>query len=260
LRDTTLCSRYSVSLFKSVVFTAIVAGVAVLPFCLTAQSAPTPTPAASTEPVGQAGSSANPEAAKPDAAESEEEQRNNAFLYNGPLVKASAKALNLDIHTTAVIYEVLNFLIVIFGIGIPLFRFIPKFLRRRGEIVREKIEAARKATEDASKRLSAIEEKLAGLDQEITVFRVDVERESLQDEVRIKDALKEESVRIVQAAEQEIDSATAQARRNLRNFAADLAVEQATKQLVLTPEADRALITEFVSDLSRNGANKGGQN
>ena len=62
------------------------------------------------------------------------------------------------------------------------------------------------------------------------------------------------------AAEQEIGVAAAQAQRGLRNFAADLAIEQAAKQLVLTPETDRALIAEFVRETTANGAGKGGQN
>ena len=49
--------------------------------------------------------------------------------------------------------------------------------------------------------------------------------------------------------------AAAQAKRGLRHFAADLAIEQAAKQLVLTPETDRALIAEFVSDAAKGGQN-----
>ncbi len=82
-----------------------------------------------------------------------------------------------------------------------------------------------------------------------------MERESLADEARIKAALEEESARIVVAAEQEIGAAAAQARRGLRNFAADLAVEQAAKQMILTPETDRALIAEFVGDVGKGGKN-----
>jgi F-type H+-transporting ATPase subunit b len=59
----------------------------------------------------------------------------------------------------------------------------------------------------------------------------------------------------VAAAEQEIGVAAAQARRTLRHFAADLAIEQAAKHLVLTPETDRALIAEFVSDVAKGGLN-----
>jgi hypothetical protein len=54
--------------------------------------------------------------------------------------------------------------------------------------------------------------------------------------------------------------AAAQARRTLRHFAADLAIGQAAQQLVLTPETDRALIAEFVGDVTKNGVAKGGQN
>ena len=110
-------------------------------------------------------------------------------------------------------------------------------------------------TEDANLRLNAVEAKLASLDEEIAKFRSEVEQEIGQDEVRIKATLVEESARIVSAAEQEIVQAAAHAQRGLRHFAADLAIEQAAKQLVLTPETDRALIAEFIA-----GAHKGGQN
>ena len=49
--------------------------------------------------------------------------------------------------------------------------------------------------------------------------------------------------------------AAAQARRGLRHFAADLAIEQAAKQLVLTPETDRALIAQFMGDAAKGGQN-----
>jgi F-type H+-transporting ATPase subunit b len=152
---------------------------------------------------------------------------------------------------------VINVLIVVLGLGIPLARFIPKVLRKRAQTLQTDIESARKMTADANTRLSAIEAKLAGLDTEIDKIRAQVEEESKQDEVRIKSTISEESARIVAAAEQEIGVAAAQARRGLRHFAADLAIEQAAKQLVLTPEADSALIAEFLVDV---GAHQGGEN
>jgi F-type H+-transporting ATPase subunit b len=193
--------------------------------------------------------------AKPDAAQSREEQQDNAFRLEGPLVKASAKVLHLSVEVTASIYEVINFAIIALAIGIPLYRFLPNYLRQRGEKVRNGIESARKVTEDANSRLSAVEAKLSSLDEEIAKFRAEVEDEIGRDEARIKASLEEESARIVAAAEQEIGAAAAQARRGLRHFAAELAVEQAAKQLVLTPAADRALIAEFVGDVNKGGRN-----
>ncbi len=156
-------------------------------------------------------------------------------------------------ETAARLFEIINVLVVVLAIGIPLLRFLPKFLRKRSEKIRGDLETARKATEDANTRLSAVEAKLAGLDEEIAKFRAEVEQQIAQDEERIKAALEEESARIVASAEQEIGVAAAQAKRGLRHFAADLAIEQAAKKMVLTPETDRALIAEFVSrDRSRS--------
>jgi F-type H+-transporting ATPase subunit b len=64
----------------------------------------------------------------------------------------------------------------------------------------------------------------------------------------------------VAAAEQEIAAAAAHAQRELRHFAADLAIDHAARQLVLTPETDRALIAEFVRDTNPDRAARGGQN
>jgi F-type H+-transporting ATPase subunit b len=143
---------------------------------------------------------------------------------------------------------------------------MPKFLRSRGEKVRTDIESARKVTEDANARLSAVEAKLSSAGRgDCKSSRPRWTKKSSRDEVRIKAALEEESARIVAAAEQEIGMAAVQARRGLRHFAADLAIDQAVRQLVLTPETDRALIAEFVTNVTPkaepgNGAHKGGQN
>ncbi|MGA9071991.1 MAG: ATP synthase F0 subunit B [Terracidiphilus sp.] len=185
-------------------------------------------------------------AAKSEAAPSQEEQ-NNVFRLEGPLVKWTAKTLNKSPEFAATLFEFINFGAIVLLI-VSLSKSLPKVLRARGEKVRVDLEAARKATAEAQARLSAIEAKLAGLDGEIAQIRAQVEEESKQDEARIKSTIGEESARIVAAAEQEIESSAAQARRSLRHFAADLAIDQAVQQLTFTPETDRALIAEFLGD------------
>ena len=189
-----------------------------------------------------------------EAADSREAQE-KAFLVEGPLVKSSAKVLHLSVETTAIIFEFINFAILALLIGIPLFRWLPQHLRQRAGKVRTDIESARKVTEDANSRLSAVEAKLSSIGEEIEKFSTEVEREMGQDEARIKSALEEESARMVAAAEQEIAVAAAQAKRGLRHFAADLAVGQAAKQMALTPETDRAVIAEFVGDVTKGRQN-----
>ena len=186
-----------------------------------------------------------------------QEEQNNVFRLEGPVVKWTAKKLNVSLETAATIFEFINFSAIVLLLGVPLSKALPKILRARGEKVRIDLEAARKATAEAQARLSAIEAKLAGLDGEIAQIRAQVEEESKLDEARIKSTIGEESARIVAAAEQEIESTAAQARRGLRHFAADLAIEQAIQQLNFTPETDRALIAEFLGDATLT--DQGGQ-
>lgn len=245
-----LHSRFSAKILWFALLAVPIAVVAGAPFKLAAQAA---APAATAQPSAAAAETAKPEPAKA------EEEDNNIYRHTA-LVEAAAKALHLDTETMARIFEIINFAIIALAIGIPLVKFMPRLIRKRSQTLRQDIETARKATDDANTRLSAIEAKLSGLDEEIALVRAQVEQESLADQSRIQASLKDESERIVAAAEQEIAVAAAQARRGLRHFAADLAIEQATRQLVLSPEADRALIAEFSADLGSTGTTRGGQN
>jgi F-type H+-transporting ATPase subunit b len=196
--------------------------------------------------------------AKTEAAKTEE-QENDQYRH-ASVVQSLARLMHMDVETAARTFEIFNVSVVVLGIVIPLIRIMPKLLRKRSEKIRADIDAARKTTEDANSRLSAVEAKLASLDQEIAKFRVEVEQQIAQDEQRGKAMLEEESARIVASAEQEIGVAAAQAKRSLRHFAADLAIDQAVKKLVLTPETDRELIAEFVNETGRDGMHGGGKN
>lgn len=198
---------------------------------------------------------------KPDAApgqvKKEEAEEDNVYRHT-KLVESLSKMFHLDVETTARLFEWTNFAIIALCIIIPLAKFLPKVIRKRSQTLSQNLEVARKTTADANTRLSAVEAQLSHLDEEIAKIRAQVEEESKLDEQRIKASIGEESARIVAAAEQEITVAAAQARRGLRHFAADLAIEQAAKQLVLTPETDRALISEFVREATTgvNGGHK----
>lgn len=253
MRESELYPRLSIPVLRTVFLATLVAGAALAPVWASAQeAAPASQPASSSQAAEPAGK----EAAKSETVDE------NKFRHT-PLVEASAKALHLPVETMARTYEFINFAIIALAIGIPLFRILPRLIKARGAKIRDDIESARKVTEDANARLAAVEEKLASLGAEIEQFRAEVEQESLQDQARIKAAMEEESVRIVSSAGQEIGAASAQAQRSLRRFAAELAIEQAARQLVVTPEADRALIAEFASAVGApnpNGATHGGQN
>jgi F-type H+-transporting ATPase subunit b len=222
---------------------------------------PAPSASASTNASADAPGNASTENGDSPTTPSDEQKELNVFRH-APIVAKIGQKMGMDVETTAKVFEAINFVIIILAIVIPIVRIVPRMLRQRSETLNRDIHTAREATADANMRLSAVEAKLAGLDAEIQKFRAQVEQESRDDEKRIKATLEEETARIVSTAEQDITMAAVQARRGLRLFAADLAIEHAEKQLVLTPEADRALIAEFIADTSHHGASngKGGAN
>jgi F-type H+-transporting ATPase subunit b len=187
-----------------------------------------------------------------------QEEQNKEFLIGGPIVKWTARTLNTSVETASTIYQVVNFLVILLLIAVPLVRVLPKIFRKRSQTLGHNLQTARQATEEANARLRVVEEKLAGLDDEIKRLQAQVEQESLEDEKRVKASLNEESARIVELAEQELSVAVAQARRSLRHFATDLAIEQAAKQITLSPEADRALIAEFIGNVGSSGSRSDG--
>jgi len=253
VRVSSLQPHFVLRLSQIFLLAVLAAGVATAPLRLAAQQQ-----AATADSSSASGVSTQP--AEPAKADSDEEAQTKAFRLEGPLVKATSRTLHISLENTARLFEIANFAIIALAIAIPLFKFLPAMLRKRSETLSESLESARKMTEDANARLGAVEAKLASLDEQIAQFRVEVERESAGDEARIKAALEEERARIVQSAEQEIGQAAALARRGLRNFAADLAIDQAARQLNMTAETDHALIREFVTGEFISGAATGGKN
>lgn len=243
-------SRFAFVLSRCCLFVAVAVALALMPVRVVAQASAAPAPSAA---------SASPSAGSAPADNSSGGNEEEQFLHSS-IVKSVARLLHLQLDTTVDILLGINFAIIFFAIAIPLGRMMPKIVRKRSQTLRHDIQTARESTADAQARLSAVEARLAGLDEEMRKFRVQVEQESLEDEKRIKASIGEESSRIVAAAEQEIEVAASAARRELKHFAADLAIDHAARQMSLTAETDRALIAEFVAGVSADAAGKGGKN
>ena len=187
------------------------------------------------------------------------EERGIDQYRHSPNVRALAHMMHMDVETAARTFEIVNFGVAVLASVIPLVRVMSRLVRKRSERIRAGIEAAQKIAQDANAQLIAAEAKLSNLDKEIAGFRAEVEQQIAQDEQRGNAGLEEAIARIVVAAEAEIAVAAAQSRRALRHLAADLAITQATKQLVLTAESDRVVIAEFVAEAGRDGIQGGGE-
>jgi F-type H+-transporting ATPase subunit b len=187
-------------------------------------------------------------APKSDAEGSGGEENNDQFRH-AAIVQSIARTLHVSTEMAAQIFEDLNSGILIFLILFFVLKTVPKALRGRTATIQKQLVEARSATEVANERLSAVEARLARLGEDIEAIRQQTDHDIVEDEKRIKQSLEEERARIVRSAEQEIESAGAAAQRDLKRFAADLAIERAAKSIQLTAESDKALVERFGRDL-----------
>jgi F-type H+-transporting ATPase subunit b len=191
-------------------------------------------------------SAANNDTLPPAQADPEDERDQYRISY---ATRWIGRELNVSPKVAAAILELVNFAILFSALGWLLKKKLPLFLRSRSERLKKQLVDARAATEDANHRLHAIEERLAKLDGEIIAMRQSSEREVNHEEERFRKQLEAEKDRIVTMAEQEIDNASHSARRDLKRFAADLAVDTAEQRIRMTPELDQRMIDEFLETL-----------
>jgi len=133
---------------------------------------------------------------------------------------------------------------------------LPGLFRNRTALIQKAMEEARKTSEDANRRLAEIEARLSKLDIEIGGMRAAAAQEAAAEEQRIKTAAGEDARKIVESAELEIATAAKSARRELKAFAADLAVSLAKKQIRVDPAIDHVLLRNFAQQLSANGGDE----
>lgn len=216
--------------------------------------------AQTSNPAGQAGRSgenSTPEAQSPEKNKQEIDE-NDAYKHSA-IVKSLGAKLGMNTEQAATAFEVTNFAILAVLIGLFLSKTLPKTFRNRTSAIQKHLVDARMATEEAAARMNSVEDRLSKLDEQIAAMRAQAELDWQAEEQRVRAAVEDEKQKILTAAEQEIAAATVQARRQIQQFAADLAIDQAAKKLVVTAETDRLLVQSFarrlVGDDDREGQN-----
>jgi F-type H+-transporting ATPase subunit b len=170
-------------------------------------------------------------------------------------VKALGKMLGIQDPKTAYwVFWILNAAILAWLLHMFIGRKLPGTFRNRTSAIQRGIEEARKASAEASARLTAIEARLSALDSEIASMRTSAEQEGRAEEERLRAATEEEKRSILASSEQEITAAANVARRDLKNYAAELAVELAEKRIAVTEADDRAILQNFSKNLGNGGS------
>jgi F-type H+-transporting ATPase subunit b len=196
-----------------------------------------------------------PEAQSPEKNKQEADE-NDEYLHS-PAVRKLGAMIGLNADQAATAFTVANFLVLAVLVGWFLLKTLPKTFRDRTSAIQKDLVDARTATEEASARLSSVEDRLSKLDEQIAAMRAQAEKDSLLDEQRIKASVEEDKQKVLAAAEQEIVAATALAQRQLQQYAAELAIDQAARKLVVTAETDRLLVQDFARRLMGDDSKEG---
>jgi F-type H+-transporting ATPase subunit b len=187
----------------------------------------------------------------------DEEIDEGAAFKHSASVKKIGSMMGLDADHAFTVFEVLNFAVLAILVGLALVKMLPKTFLARNAAIQKDLLDARTATEEAGKRLSGVEERLAKLDGEIAAMRAQADKDSALDEQRFRASVEDEKRKILAAAEQEIAAATTNAQRQIQKYAAELAIEQAARKLVVTAETDRLLVQNFARRLGGDDTKEG---
>jgi F-type H+-transporting ATPase subunit b len=208
-------------------------------------------PATTSAPHGQA------KPAQPSARHEGEQQLEQGgeadAIRNAPAVKFIARHTGLTKNQAYWVCIGLNFAIIFLVIAGLMRKMLPGYFSGRTSTIQKGIEEARKMSEDARRRLVEVEGRLSRLDSEIAGMRREAEENAKAEEQRLLAAGEEERRRIVTSAEQEIEMAANTARRELKAYVSELAVQLAEKKIRVSNDADEALVRAFTAQMGKDG-------
>jgi F-type H+-transporting ATPase subunit b len=184
--------------------------------------------------------------------ENTEEEENAQFKYS-PIVRGVAQKTGFSKETVFWSFLIANFAILAGGAIWIVRKIMPHGFAPRQAEIQKAIEEARKASAEADARLGEIEGRLSRLDSEIAEIRAAAEGDFSAEEQRIKADAERDAQHVVEAAEQEISAAARSAQRDLKAFAAGLAVDLAEKKIKVDGPTDEALVKGFAERLGKDG-------
>jgi F0F1-type ATP synthase membrane subunit b/b' len=147
----------------------------------------------------------------------------------------------------------INFVILAAGLGYLMAKTLPGFFESRGSAIQKEISEAQQAKRDSDQRAAAIDKRVSGLGAEIEAFRVQSRAEMEREGERIRQETAVQIRKINDQAQIEIESAGKAARREVRLYAANLALDLAAQRIRarLDPNTEAGLIGNFIGDLKR---------
>jgi len=123
--------------------------------------------------------------------------------------------------------------------------------RTRREGIKAELEKARNERDAALAKLKEVEERLAGLDNQIATIREKSKAEAAAERERIAQSTEAEIAKLTVQGQREIENAGKTAKQDLRRFTAEQSVRLAEKMIKrdIRPEDDARLITRNIGEM-----------
>jgi F-type H+-transporting ATPase subunit b len=154
-------------------------------------------------------------------------------------------------ETKELIYKTINFILLVGGLVFVLRKPLAEFFAQRSADIQGSLEEGRKALEASQARLTAIEEKLRHLEEEISAFKISAAREMGAERQRVQQAAAAEAEKMLESARSRMETTTRAAKLDLRFFIAGEAVKQAEQMIRgrLDDAMRSRLVSQFVAKL-----------
>jgi F-type H+-transporting ATPase subunit b len=166
------------------------------------------------------------------------------------------------------IWKWANFAILAVGLGYLMAKHLPALFSSRTTEIQKGISESQQMKQDAERRSAEMDARLSALGADIEKFRTQSAAEMQKEGDRIGQETAAQIKKIEQQAAVEIESVGKTARRQLKEYAAELALGLAEERLRghMDNATESALVDGFVRDLERQSSqntgslNKGTQN
>jgi len=147
--------------------------------------------------------------------------------------------------------KVVNFVVLFGGLTFLLYKPARKFLAERGKTIEQTIKEAGSNRQDAEAKLKKTQVRLKELEVETTRMRKEAESEGKAEEELIIKLARQETERLKQLARQEIELISKLGIRELKEYAAGLAMQQAEKSIIekITNKDHKLLIDKAIERL-----------
>jgi F-type H+-transporting ATPase subunit b len=153
-----------------------------------------------------------------------------------------------------------NFAILAAGLGYLMAKNLPPLFASRTKEIQQGISESQQMKLDAERRSAEMDARLSALGADVEKFRTQSAAEMQQEGDRISRDTAAQIKKIEQQAAVEIESVGKTARRQLKEYAAELSLGLAEESLRgrMDNATESALVDDFVRDLERQASQKNG--